>query len=143
MSDENSSGAGLLSRDQILGKKKLKTDRVDIPDWGGAVNVRELSSFERDEVESWMVHPPETPSEERREALANLRGRLAAKAIVDEQGLRMFTDDDAVALGNLSAAALDAVFDTVLRLSAMTKEQREKLRKNLKPQAVAGGSITA
>jgi hypothetical protein len=133
----------LLSRDAILSKKHLKTQVVFVEDWQGHVNVRELTADERDEVESWLSAPEGTSIEERRESLKNLRGRVAARGLADETGLRMFSDEDSERLGSLSAAALDTIFDTVLNLSGMTKAERERLRKNSRPQTGEGGSTTA
>jgi len=137
--------SAMLTRDEIIGKKILRTERVEIPEWDGAVNVRELTGAERDEVESWITRKT-VDSEEQIPVnrFENVRGKVAAKAIVDDSGLRLFSDDDAETLGQRSAAALDRIFTVALRLSGMTKEERARLEKNLQAQPErGGGSISA
>jgi len=42
----------LLTREEILGKKELKTQVVPVPLWGGSVTVRELTGDERGMLEA-------------------------------------------------------------------------------------------
>jgi hypothetical protein len=116
-----------LSRDAILGKTKLKTERVDVPEWGGAVLVRELTGAERDAFEASILDDQGNADRER---MVNSRARLAVRSIVDENGERLFSDDDAEALGVTSGRALDRVFSVASRLSGITPDDLEELTKN-------------
>ena len=42
--------------------------------------------------------------------LVNFRAKLAALIVVDESGSRVFSDEDAAALGQKNAKALDRIF---------------------------------
>lgn len=115
----------LLTRDQILGAQDLKREQVDVPEWGGAVLVREMTaaeriSFEQDVMMSGGVGqlPPDVV------------GRVAAWCIIDEAGRRVFTDADIEALGGKSTDAILRVFKAIMRLSAFAPEDAEELRKN-------------
>ena len=110
----------LLGRDEILGAQDLKTVEVEVPEWGGVVLVRGLTGVERDALEE----------ESAKVGLKNLRARYAARCIVDENGERVFSDEDIEALGKKSAPALHRVFMAALRLSALTPEDVEALEKN-------------
>jgi hypothetical protein len=60
--------------------------------------------------------------------------------VVDDQGKRIFTDEDIEALGNKNAAPLDRICDVARRLSGMGRAEKEKLAKNSAP---AGGDLSS
>src|SRR5690242_16498434 len=103
----------LLKRDQILASEDLKTQVVPVPEWGGDVIVRALRGIERDAYESSFV--PEGDKE--KFDSTNMRAKLVSRCCVDEQGNRLFSDEDALALGQKNAAALDRIFDVAQALS--------------------------
>jgi hypothetical protein len=129
-------GKVILSRGAILGIKQLRQEPLLVPEWGGTVYVRELTAAERDEVETWSVAAKREDNPDA-DAVLNLRARVAVKSVVDDKGLRLFSDKDADELGQKSASALDAIFSMTLGLSGMSKAERERLEKNLKAQAEA------
>lgn len=112
----------LLTRDAILKADDLPKETVDVPEWGGGVLVRSMTGAERDAFEAQMF-------EGGKARLQNLRARLVSQVCVDEQGNRLFTDEDIVALGAKSANALDRVFNAAQRLNAMGKEDVEAAKK--------------
>ena len=115
-----------LTREQILGADDLKTESVKVPEWGGQVVVRELTGTERDTWESSVVktHGTRVTIDSQ-----NMRAKLAALCIVDDDGKRLFTEKDVVKLGKKSAAALDRVTDVARRLSRIGEDELEKLGK--------------
>ena len=115
----------LLSREQIIGAADRKTEDVDVPEWGGTVRVRALSGVERDAYEAGIVQLRGDGSKVVN--LKNLRGRLVSLSCVDEEGNRIFTDEDAIALGDKSASALERVFDVARRLSGLSEDDVEEL----------------
>lgn len=117
----------ILTRDQILQANDIITETVPVPEWGGEVLVRGLSGSERDGFEDATL---EQKGKSRRVNLANVRARLCALSIVDENGKRMFSDEDVRALGRKSAAALDRVFSAAQRLSGLSDDDVEELAKN-------------
>lgn len=113
-----------LTKDQILDAEDRKTEDVEVPEWGGTVRVISLSSRERDAFEQSCV---KFKGKKREENLDNIRARLSALTMVDENNERLFTDAEAEALGRKSAAALDRVFMAAQRLNGMTDEDVEEL----------------
>ena len=109
-----------LSRDQILGADDLGLVEVSVPEWGGSVSLRVMRGHERDAFEVRMS------AEDR----ANVRARLAALSIVDEAGVRLFSDDDIEALGEKSASALNRVFERAMSLNGFTDADVEALEGN-------------
>jgi len=115
----------LLTRDAVLAAADRPTQDVAVPEWGGTMRVRALSGTERDAFEAGIVQLRGDGS--RSINVQNLRGRLVALACVDEEGQRVFTDDDMVALGDKSAAALGRVFEVAQRLSGLTDDDVTEL----------------
>ncbi len=116
-----------LTRDAILEAPDLSFEDVAVPEWGGVVRVRGLTGAERDAFEASVV---ERKGRETRMNMANLRARLAALAMVDAEGKRLFNDADVAALGKKSGAALHRVFEVAQRLSGITEADISELEKN-------------
>lgn len=116
-----------LNRDAILKAAALRTEDVPVPEWGGSVLVRELRGRERDE---WEASLAVQRGEKMVPDTANMRAKLAARAIVGEDGEPLFTQQDVNALGELSAAALDRVFAVASRLSGLAPASAEEAGKD-------------
>jgi hypothetical protein len=120
-------GFMVLAKDAILSADDLKTETVEVPQWGGSVKVRMMTGVERDAFEESCI---EVKGNDRRQNFKNLRAKLCAMCIVDDDGNRLFTDDEAAALGKKSAAALDLVFTVAQRLNGMGAKEVAELTKN-------------
>ena len=81
----------LLTREAILQAQDLPTEQVHVPEWGGDVLVRALTGAERDRFEQSIV---EQRGKSTRMNLQNIRAKLVALTVVDEQGNRIFKDED-------------------------------------------------
>lgn len=112
----------MLSKDLILSAQDLPAEVVPVPEWGGEVRIRTMTGTERDAFEQSL-------SLDGQRKLDNLRARLLAKVIVDDNGARLFSDEDAAALGGKSSAALNRCFDVAQRLNGLGAAQ-EAIEKN-------------
>lgn len=130
----------LLSKEDILKRTDLETEEVEVPEWGGTVLVRALSGTERDAYEASCMSDRGKQGMVRN--LANVRAKLVVRSLVDEDGKRLFTDGDAAALGETSAAVLDRLFEVAARLSRMNDEDIEELGKGSGP-IPADGSVSS
>lgn len=117
----------ILTRDAILEAQDRKTETVEVPEWGGAVVVSEMSGTDRDAYEAALFVDR---AGKREVDMANVRARLAALCIVDEAGNRLFTDADVMVLGRKSATALDRVASVAQRLNGMGARAVEDEVKN-------------
>lgn len=114
-----------LSKQEILAQDDLKYEDVQVPEWGGAwVRVRTLNASERDHFEASTV---ERRGKNVVTNLENIRARLCLLTMVDENGDRMFQDEDTYPLGGKSAAALDRVFVVAQRLNGLRDADIEEL----------------
>lgn len=122
-----SSGTGghLLSADDIVGADDLKYEVIDVPEWGGKVRVRGLTSRERDDYEASLYFT--APNGQQKMNLSGARERLVARGMVDGEGNRLLSDADAGKLAKKNGRAMERVFDAIRRLSGMSKEDVESL----------------
>jgi len=105
----------------------MATEIVEVPEWGGSVKVKALTGSERDKYESDSL----TGRGRNRDInLANIRARLVALTVIDDNGKPLFSSIDIAALGGKSAKALDRIFDVAQRLSGISEEDIEELAKN-------------
>lgn len=116
----------MKSREDILASATaiLATEPVNIPEWGGDVIVSELTAISADEFSTSMMRErPKLggkPGElESYADTTNQRAKLVSRAIVDADGKRVFTDEDAAALGTQPSALIGKLFDVAARLSGM------------------------
>jgi len=91
-----------LSKEQILATS-IPQEAVDVPEWGGKVNIRGLSASERDDYEQSLVEVGPDGRTRVKKTQHNVRASLVARCLVDEAGKRLFTDADVAALGEKSA----------------------------------------
>lgn len=134
-----------LSKDDILNAQDLVTEEVAVPEWApepgmdATVLVRGLTGRERDDYEASMIV---RRGDKVAQDVANARAKLVVKCVVDDGGQRVFTDQDAPALGEKSAAALDRIFEVVARLSGLREEDAAEAEADF-PPAPGGDSPTS
>jgi hypothetical protein len=128
-----------LTRDQILEANDLKTEEVQVAEWGGSVFVRTMTGTDRDSFEDSLVTT--LPDGSRRANIGNMRAKLVAMTIVDEAGNRLFDASDIDRLALKSAAALKRVYDAAQRLNGIGQEAEEAAVKN--SEAAQSGASTS
>lgn len=123
----------LLTRDQILNADDLVTRDVEVPEWRprGAdpnekfyVRIRTLTAEQRDK---WEASTVVVKNGQQKLNAENLRARLIALCIVNENNELLFTPPDIRRLGNKSSAALQRVFNACQELNAVTDEDIEEM----------------
>ena len=117
-----------LSKTEILAQDDLKTEDIQIPEWGDAwVRVRTLNASERDHFEASVT---QRNGKKITTNLENIRARLCLLCLVDENGDRLFQEEDTFPLGGKSASALDRIFTVAQRLNGLRDEDVDELAKN-------------
>ncbi len=129
-----------LSREEILAAQDIETATVAVPEWGGSLRIKTMTGRERDAME--MANFTAQRSTDLASNVANIRARLVARTAVDEAGHRLFSDEDVVALGEKSGAALDRAFGVANRLNKLAvadiKELLDQLGKGLSAGSGSG-----
>lgn len=124
----------VMSRDEILGQDDIKTVPITVPEWGGkVVLLKGLSGTERDEFEATNRRNGETK-------LTNIRARFLVRCIVNENGTRIFADQDAAALGKKSSKAIDRLWDAAGELNGNSEQAVEETEGNSETDETEGGS---
>jgi hypothetical protein len=117
MDQQNQGGEQVdLTAEAILGQEDLPKQRVIVPEWKGCVWVRSITGEERDAFEVGMV---EQRGPDRVTNMRNVRARLVALCACDAEGKRIFTDQQAEALGRKNARALERLFVVARRLNGI------------------------
>ncbi len=135
-----------LGRDAILRAAALRTEEVRVPEWADpdsgsdTVLVRELRGRERDE---WEASLAVMRGKAMVPDVANMRAKLVARSVVGGDGEPVFSQQDVAALGELSAAALNRVFEVASRLSGLDEKDLEEMAGNSGAAAPGGGSSSA
>ena len=114
----------LLDRKSILTIDDIKTEDVDVPEWGGMVRLRMLTGLERDGFGKTLI------GKDGKADMTGYRVKLLAFSIVGEDGKPLFTPDDIEALGAKSAAVIEKLFNAAERLSLMGAGDVEAAAKN-------------
>ena len=111
----------VMDRDGILQSEDRQFEVVDVPEWGPGAQVRvsSLSGSERDTFEASITVRRGTDVTVN---LVNARAKLVVLTVVDDEGNRLFTDDDVFEVGKKNALALNRLFEVAQRLSGLTEE---------------------
>lgn len=129
---------GLLDRAAIMAANDLRTEDVEVPEWGGTVRVRSLTGSERDQFENEVI---ERKGKKTDVNMRDIRAKLVVLACVDGEGRRVFSDDDVRWLTKKSAAALDRVATVAQLLAGLRAEDMQEMSKN-SPNGQSGDSIS-
>jgi hypothetical protein len=111
-----------LSRDEINPVTDRRLKEIEIPEWGGSVCLRIMTCNEKDIWEHQFHGKKVTPT--------IIRAALVAKCLCDENGVRLYTDQQTDELGAKSCVVLDRLFDICMKSNRFSKEDVDELAKN-------------
>lgn len=120
-----------LSKDDLLKADDRITEEVDLsdlPGYHGSVLIRGMTGRERDAFEVSLLQPG--ANGQRVMDPRNLRAKLIARCVIDDDGNRLLTDADAAELGDKSAAAINRMYAVAARLSGMSEEDKEEMARD-------------
>lgn len=106
----------MLTRDAILSLSDLKREPVEVPEWGGTVYVRSMSGAER---RQFFVHLG-------KDELTS--AHMVAWCACDENGNRLFTDEDVEALSKKHGRALDRIANAALKFNGLAAEAEDEAK---------------
>lgn len=109
-----------LTRESFFAVPAPKVQRIEVPELGGFVWIKQMSAGERDRFE--VDHEA---SKKR-----DLRARVTAASVCDEQGNLLFGPADVPQLSALPAAALEPIVNATIKLNAISDADVEELEKN-------------
>jgi hypothetical protein len=121
-----------LDRKSILAADDVRKEKVAVPEWKGDVYLRVLTGTDRDRFE-------ESYADQKMKAF---RIRFLLLALCDEDGERLFNDDEADILGKKSSVVINRLFEAGWKLNAFTQEAVDALGED-SATAPSGGSTSA
>ena len=110
----------MLTRDQILSGPKPEVVDVEVPAYGGAVKVKQLSIAERDRFEI----------ENAKAGGKNFRARLVVLTAVDDAGRPIFSAADVPTLSALAGHVLEPIVEAAVKTNRLSNEDVRDLEKN-------------
>lgn len=113
----------MLTKDDILKTADLKIKEIDIPEWGGQVCLKVISSLDRDRYESWYV------SAERSGNYEKARSLLVAMSLCDDKGVLLFNpkdSNDLAAIGNKNSLIIDRIWAEARKLNGIDGGEKDK-----------------
>lgn len=108
-------------RELISGVKDYRLEAVEVPEWNTTVHLREITVSERDKL----LGKFETPM---RETAAY--AHILLHSLCDENGNRVFGDDEYETLASKNAKVIDRLAKQALKLNAINAEAVDDAKKN-------------
>lgn len=107
-------------RSRILAANDIKVEKIAIPEWGGDYYVKIISGTERDAFEEGYAD----------QKMKAFRSRFLVLSLCDENGERIFKDEDVAELAKKSSVVLNRVFEEAWKVNAFTQEAVDTLGKD-------------
>jgi hypothetical protein len=114
-------------RDQIVNASDCQREAVKVPEWNCTVYIRNMTAHDLD---SWQCETYETNGTDVKVNRQNIRSRLLVRCIVDEDGKRVFKDEEAHELGAKNTKVIERLYKVAEKLNAVTAKDVEDLAKN-------------
>jgi hypothetical protein len=108
-----------LSKNAILAHDDKNIKAIPVPEWGGEVCIRVLNGEERAKFEMLFA--------EKKEDLFKVR--FVACSLCDEEGSRLFRDEDVAALSEKSSRVINRLFEACWEHSCLSEEAVEEAGK--------------
>lgn len=110
-------------KDLILNADDLRSELMEIPEWGCTVMIRAMDG----ETRGRFAMSAQTAEGDRDDvAFVQSSARLVAMTVCDpETGTLIFTNDDVPMLSRKSAAILDRISKVAFAISGITEEDRQ------------------
>jgi len=113
-------------RELILSARDLRTETIEVPEWGTTVTLREWDGATRDRFDALALEARERGGK----IPPRLRAWVAAMSIVDESGELVFGEPDIEALARKSARALDRIVEAALKLNGLAPDAVDQAKKD-------------
>ncbi len=107
-----------LSAAEVLAVQDVETVEVDVPEWGGTVRIRALNGEEAVKF-SQSIKGDNSGA-----------ARIVVRCAVDENGARLFKDEDADVLKLKSMKALLRVQKVAMEINGLTEDSVKKVKEN-------------
>lgn len=118
-----------LSKEEILKRRPREHHVVEVPELGGSIRLRALTTSERSRFEASL----QTKGKSDPKKTVRVRERLIALSVVGEDGELLFSDDDHDAIAEQPAKAMERIFNKIQEINGFSSTDVEELEKNSEP----------
>lgn len=117
---------------EALSGRILREKEIEIPEWGGTILVRELTSAEVDSIRrvAMVAVDPKTSKVMDPGALYRFQLRLIATGWINENGVRVLRDDEIEKLYDVSNVVTQRMAEAIMELSGLDTEATKAAEKN-------------
>ena len=105
----------MLNKEALLGIK-LKTNTVELSE--GSVIIREFTTSDREKFELLALKAQEGQAK-------NLKAQLIVISLVNENGSRVFGDDEVDKISQMPSTVTEKLFNSILELNSMNSDAVE------------------
>lgn len=119
-----------LSINDIINATDTVIERVNIPEWGGYVNIQSMTAEGRDAYEDSIFKRVEDESGniDFQRDFSNARAKLISACVIDSKGDRMFkTQEHVKLLGQKNSKVVTRLFEECQRINAIADKDIEEL----------------
>lgn len=119
----------ILRKQDILQVKDTVIEKVTVPEWGGEVCLRSITAAERGIIEAAAAAYKDSKGKDASFA-RTFTVKILSMALCDEDGKRLFTDDEISELAKKNAKVVARLAEVAQKLSGFAKEDIQELEKN-------------
>ncbi|MBC8587112.1 MULTISPECIES: hypothetical protein [Tissierellales] len=129
----------LLSRSQILEAQDIKTKKINVPEWGGEIMIKQLSAKENDDIVMNMVNVKKMAAKQLSKksnenyeeavnevAIKNQKIMMIVKSVVDENMKQLFTEADIELLATKNTSVIEKVYAEIVEFNDSVLEDNKK-----------------
>jgi len=120
----------MLNRDSILNARDFGLKEVEVPEWGGEVYLRKWSAKDRSAYISKSVNVDEGGGHVNYETIFDGQVWAVAMSLCDEEGKRLFTDDEIDLLAAKNGDVIQKLCEEVFKLNGLAEKSVEEAAKN-------------
>ena len=127
----------IINRDQALKADDLRRDKVEIPEWGGDLYVREITGAESLVFDSWMAE-----NKDNKKVLGvGWHPIMVMLCACDDKGKRIFQDDDLELLKGKNKVVISRIAEKAIKINKMGADEIEEETKNSSGKASSVSAI--
>jgi len=130
----------LLTRNQILEAKDIKTKDIEVKEWGGTIRIKQLSAKEYNDITMNMVYIRKMAAKQlsrkngdenleeaiNESAIKNQKILLIIKSVVDENMKPVFTEADMELLYQKNTNVIDKIIAEIEEFNSVSTEDAKK-----------------
>lgn len=121
-----------LTIEDILNLNDVRTEEIEVKDWGGSITIRQMTAEARDKYEQSFFEAVEEDGETKMvRDMSNARAKLIASCVIDGTGSLMFkTEQQVKLLGQKSSKTMDYIFEKCQKLNSISDDDMEMIAGN-------------